>query len=76
MNSEVLPILSLSDRLSSNEGRKELADEFRKAAQSSGFMAIVNHDIQSNLIKETFDAAKRLFGLPMEEVSHKHGRFK
>lgn len=62
----VVPILSLAN-LDTADGRKRLAQEFRLAAQTTGFMAFVDHGIPSSLIDELFEASKKLFALPQEE---------
>ena len=83
---DFLPILSLKE-LDTEDGRAGLAAQFRRAAQSSGFMVMVcsafikqpiadtsqtDHGVDPQLIKNTFEASKRLFSLPYNESVTAH----
>jgi len=61
-----VPIISLA-RLHDPEGRKDIAKAVGAAARSSGFMQIVDHGIEAELIEEAFGVAKKAFALPLEE---------
>jgi len=63
---EEIPILDLA-HTDTSAGLDTVAQELRKAALGLGFFYIENHGVSIDTIEGTLTAARRYFGLPLEE---------
>jgi len=62
-----LPLLDLGPFLAGEPGALErTAAELRRINETVGFLYIVNHRVEWSLVEETFAAAARFHGLPLE----------
>ncbi|XP_039011476.1 2-oxoglutarate-Fe(II) type oxidoreductase hxnY-like [Hibiscus syriacus] len=57
-----LPVIDLS-----SEDRLSTAKSIRQACLDLGFLYLVNHGVEEELIKEVFEHSKKFFALPVEE---------
>jgi isopenicillin N synthase-like dioxygenase len=60
------PVLDLADHVRGVPGARErLADAFRTALETVGFLVVVNHGVPAAMIEDIFTQAARLHALPM-----------
>lgn len=64
-----IPIVDFQDwnQNSTPEQRLDIGKQLTNACHNIGFVFIINHGIDSNLLDEAFSWSKRLFDLKMEE---------
>ena len=70
-NQNELPILDLSS-LWNGGPTVALAQELRRACETTGFFYVSNHGVADSVIDNVFEATKRYFALPLEQrMKHK-----
>ena len=68
MSSATIPVIDLAPCLAGAPGALQAtAKELRFALTEIGFYFIVNHGIPDGLIRDTFDAAARFHGQPIDK---------
>jgi isopenicillin N synthase-like dioxygenase len=68
-SSSTIPIIDFSkwNNSSSREDQLAVAKELVEACRRVGFVYIINHGLDQNLLNQAFDTSKRLFALSHEE---------
>lgn len=63
-----IPVVDLADFLSGDATRKKnFVEQLGKAYEDVGFVAVKNHGIPDNLIKELYSSVQHFFSLPLEK---------
>jgi isopenicillin N synthase-like dioxygenase len=63
-----IPIVDIGPLLAGASGALErAADEFHAACTGIGFMVLVNHGIDGDIVERAFEASRRFHALPMDE---------
>ena len=63
-----IPIVDVGPLLAGVHGARErVAEELYEACTGIGFLFIVNHGIDGDIVARTFDASRRFFSLPIDE---------
>ena len=66
-----IPIVDLSDFLSGDiKRKKKFIDEIGQAYEEVGFVAVKNHGISDDLIKDLYNNVQKFFSLPSEKKKH------
>lgn len=64
---ETIPVVDLADFLSSDINKKNaFVNALGKAYETVGFVAVKNHGIPDELIKQLYDRVQRFFSLPLQ----------
>src|SRR5690242_3029668 len=65
---ETIPVVDLADFLSGDAARKKaFVNALGKAYETVGFVAVKNHTIPDELIKQLYDNVQRFFSLPLQK---------
>lgn len=64
-----IPTINIAPYLKdpSSEAAEQIVQDVRSACMTAGFFSLVGHKIQRKTQNDVFEAAKRLFSLPVEE---------
>ncbi len=63
-----IPVVDLADFLSGDATRKKnFVEQLGKAYEDVGFVAVKNHGIPENLMKELYSSVQHFFSLPLEK---------
>lgn len=62
-----LPIIDFGKWKGSAEERQQVAEELADACRHVGFVYIINHGVEDELLDEAFGWSKKLFDLPEEK---------
>lgn len=66
-----IPIVDLSDFLYGDlKRKKKFIDEIGRAYEEVGFVAVKNHGISDDLIKDLYNNVQKFFSLPSEKKKH------
>ena len=67
---ETIPVVDLADFLSNDTNKKNaFVNALGKAYETVGFVAVKNHGIPDELIKQLYEQVQRFFSLPLEKKS-------
>src|SRR5215831_7806563 len=68
---ETIPVVDLADFLSHNiNKRNAFVNALGKAYETVGFVAVKNHGIPDELIRDLYSEVQRFFSLPLEKKKH------
>ncbi len=66
-----IPSVDLSDFLSANpESKNKFVQELGKAYEEIGFVAVKNHGVPDQLIKDLYEKVQQFFSLPLQQKKH------
>lgn len=66
---EFVPVIDLSNSRT-GAGRQEVAEKIGHACATSGFLVVVGHGIDPQVVKGMYDTTREFFHLPIEEKEH------
>jgi isopenicillin N synthase-like dioxygenase len=79
VRSQTIPILDLHDFQGDGPNRQQFVQQFGHALEHLGFLALVNHGIEQELIQQAYQLAQQFFELPESikqqyEIPELHGQ--